>query len=55
VLDMVAFVIQIMNAVLCEYVENECLNLSYLQQFHVTIQNRVEVIYRTFQQLERYE
>ena len=49
------FIIQIMNAVLCDYVENECLSLSYLQRFHVSIQNRVEIIYRVFQQLERFE
>jgi hypothetical protein len=44
-----------MNATLDEYLENECLSLNYLQHFHVTIQNRVEYIYKSFQALERFE
>lgn len=48
-------IIQILNSILCEYVEHECLSLNYLQKFHVSIQNRVEIIYRSFQQLERFE
>ena len=53
--SLLTYVIQIMNAILCEYTEQACLNLSYVQRFHTTVQNRVEMIYQVFQQLERYE
>lgn len=48
-------IICIMNGILCEYSEQEILNLYYLQKFYTSIQNRVEYIYGTFQQLERLE
>ena len=47
--------IRVFNCILSEYVEHECLSLSYLQKFHATIQNRIEMIYRNFQTLERFE
>ena len=52
---MLTTIIQIMNGILDDYTEHECLNLIYLQSFHISIQNRVEFIYKTFQELERFE
>lgn len=47
-------IIQTYNLILTEYIEPDVLSLTYFQQFHTTIKNRVEIIFTNFQAVEGF-